>query len=62
METRRAEDAGPYVEPGGMVDIALRELGAKLVRVDEQEALQAPDANLSLDAMTHPPAGGLSSV
>ena len=62
LEAHRAEDAGPYIEPGGMVHIALRELGARLVRVDEQEAPQASDTDLSIDKMVHPSAGGLSPV
>lgn len=32
-----------YVRAGGMVDVAVRELGARLVRVEQKEAKQPED-------------------
>jgi len=45
-EAPQAESAPPYIEPGGMVDIALRELGARLVRAVETEDRQASIVDL----------------
>jgi hypothetical protein len=41
---------GAYVEPGGMVDIALRELGARLISITPQDGTPSRTAGLCSEA------------